>query len=173
MKGMYGIRKPRVALLNVGTEDTKGNEIAKQTFELLKEMPIKFVGNMEARDLLSGKYDVVVADGFWGNVLLKSTEGAVLMMLSKLKDEIYNTTLTAKIGGLLLKKNFKRIKAQLDYSNLGGAPFLGVKKMVIKAHGSSKAKSVCVAILQAYNTGSVNITKNIEEELKKVVRYDT
>ena len=169
MKKMYGIRKPRVALLNVGTEEAKGNEQAKQAFALLKNLPINFVGNMEARDFLSGKYDVVVADGFWGNVLLKSTEGAVLMMLKLLKDEIYNTTLKAKIGGALLKKNFMRLKDNLDYSNLGGAPFLGVNKVVVKAHGSSNCNSIAVAILQAYNMGTMNLSKSIADELKKVV----
>ena len=172
MKKMYGIRKPRVALLNVGTEDTKGNELAKQAYEVLSALPINFVGNMEARDFLSGNYDVVVADGFWGNVLLKSTEGAVLTLLKMLKNEIYNTTLKAKIGGALLKKNFKNLKDNLDYSNYGGAPFLGVKKVVVKAHGSSKANSIAVAILQAYNMGVMNLCKSIEDEVKKVVKEE-
>lgn len=171
MKNMLGIENPRVALLNVGVEDKKGNELCKEVFPLLKKLPINFVGNMEARDFLSGNYDVVVADGFWGNVLLKSTEGAIVTLLDLLKQEIYKTTM-GKIGGMLLKPTFKNLKKVIDYSEQGGAPFLGVQKVVVKAHGNSKAKSICSAIKQVIEMNEKNLPGVIDEEIKKVVVSD-
>ena len=171
MKNMFGIKNPRVALLNVGTEDAKGNELCKETFPMLKKLPINFVGNMEARDFLSGNYDVVVADGFWGNILLKSSEGAVLMLLDLLKQEIYKTT-RGKIGGMLLKPSFNNLKDKIDYSENGGAPFLGIQKVVVKAHGSSKANSIAVAIQQVVEMASANLPKLIDNEIQKVVIDD-
>ena len=171
MQSVMGIQKPKVALLNVGTEDSKGNELCKEVFPLLSKMPINFVGNMEAREFLSGEYDVVVADGFWGNVLLKSSEGAVLMLLELMKQEIYKTA-RGKLGGMLLKPTFKNLKKVIDYSENGGAPFLGVQKIVIKAHGSSKAKSVSVAIQQVVDMAKKNLTSIIANEIQKVVVND-
>ena len=171
MKKMLGIENPRVALLNVGTEDKKGNELCKEVFPMLKKLPINFVGNMEARDFLSGNYDVVVADGFWGNVLLKSTEGAILTLLDLLKQEIYKTT-RGKIGGMLLKPTFKNLKQVIDYSEQGGAPFLGVQKIVVKAHGNAKAKSIANAIQQVIEMSEQNLPQIIDEEIKKVVIVD-
>lgn len=153
MKKMYGIENPRVALLNVGTEDKKGNELTHETFGLLKEMKsINFVGNMEARDITSGDYDVIVSDGFAGNVALKSSEGMAKFILKSLKNEITNGGFGAKIGYLFLKKSFKRMAKMLDYNAIGGSAFLGCKKIVVKAHGSSDR----VAIL-----GSIKLCRDI------------
>lgn len=171
MQTMFGVDKPRVALLNVGTEDAKGNELTHETFKRLKEMKeINFVGNMEARDLLSGDYDVVVTDGFAGNVALKATEGTALFILKLLKNEIMNGGLRAKLGALLLKKSIKNLRNTLDYTAVGGSPFLGCKKVVIKSHGSSDAKSIFSSISlcrNIYNAGFVDLLNKRLDELKE------
>ena len=150
MQSVFGIEKPRVALVNVGVEDQKGNELTHEVFALLKAREdINFVGNMEARDALSGDYDVLVCDGFVGNVLLKSTEGTVSFLLKTLKEEIKNSGFASKLGAMFMKKAFKNLKGKLDYKNIGGSPFLGIQKVVIKAHGSSDAKCFYSAIMQA------------------------
>ena len=164
MKKMYGIENPRVALLNVGVEDKKGNELCHQVFPLLKQLPINFVGNMEARDFLSGEYDVVVSDGFAGNVLLKSTEGAFLSVLSMLKQEI-KASVSSKIGYLFMKKSFKNLKKRVDYENSGGSPFLGAKKILIKSHGSSKGESICASIEQVIDMHKSGLYPEIEKIL--------
>jgi glycerol-3-phosphate acyltransferase PlsX len=147
----YGKEKPRVALLNNGTEEGKGDNLRKAVYPLLKDCQyINFVGNMESRDFLSGNYDLVVADGFSGNVLLKSTEGTAMEMLKLLK-RTFMSSLRDKIGALFLKKDIYKIKDFMDYNNYGGAVMLGVKKTVVKGHGSSKAVSVYHCILQAYS----------------------
>ena len=159
-----GIEHPRVALLNVGVEDKKGNELAKETFPLLKSLDINFVGNMEARELLSGDYDLVVTDGFAGNVLLKSTEGAILNLLSMLKTDI-KSRFFSKIGAIFMGKTFKYLKKTLDYNNYGGAVFLGCKKVVVKGHGSSKAASVCACIQQVIAMHKANLIEKVTQAL--------
>ena len=170
MGGVYlkilGKENPRVALLNVGTEDHKGDQRSKETFELLKNNKnINFVGNMEARDLLSGDFDLVVTDGFAGNVLLKSTEGAIKGLLKVLKKEIKSRFLS-KIGALFMRKTFKNIMGKFDYSKYGGAVLLGCKKLVLKAHGSSNAESIKNAIVQVYTMAKGNLVENITNQLK-------
>lgn len=164
MKSMYKIENPRVALVSVGTEDHKGNALTHETFDLLKNVPnINFVGNMEARDALSGNYDVLVCDGFVGNTLLKSTEGAIDAMNKMLKEEIYGLGLRGKIGYLFLKKAFKKLKTRMNYTSVGGAAFLGIEKLVIKTHGSSKAETIysCVQQLKAlYESHMIENLKN-------------
>ncbi len=146
LKSVYGIENPRIALLNVGTEEKKGNELVHTTYPILKDLEgINFVGNMEARELLSGDFDLVVTDGFGGNVLLKSTEGAVLNLLSLLKKEIKSSALST-FGALFMKKTFKNIKQRMDYNKKAGAVLLGCKKIVVKSHGSSKAESIYQSI---------------------------
>ena len=167
MESMYGIKSPRVALLNVGVEDKKGNELVKQAFPLLKELPINFVGNMEARDTLSGDYDVIVADGFAGNVLLKGTEGAVSGMLKMLKEEIKASKM-GMLGALFMKKTFKRLKVKLDHSNKGGSPFLGAKKIIIKSHGSSVGVSIQTSIKQAVDLENANMYEKLSQALSKL-----
>lgn len=145
VKAMYGIENPKVALLSVGTEDKKGDERTKATFPLLKQLPLNFVGNMEARDALSGDYDVIVTDGFSGNVLLKSTEGTAKMVMGKLKEALMSSVMS-KIGALMMKKSLKSLKSSMDYHIYGGGAFLGVKKLVVKMHGSANEVSTKASI---------------------------
>ena len=163
---LFGKKKPRVALLNVGTEDHKGDTRSKEAFALLKENKhINFVGNMEARYLLSGDYDLVVTDGFAGNVLLKSTEGAIKGLLKVMKTEI-KSHLSSKIGALFMRKTFKNIKKKFNYSEQGGAVLLGCKKLVVKAHGSSKSASICECVNQMYNMAKGKLIDKISKNLE-------
>lgn len=168
LKNVYGIEKPRIALLNVGTEDHKGNELCKAVFPLLKDLEsINFVGNMEGRELLSGDYDIVVTDAFAGNVLLKSSEGAILSLLSMLKREI-KSSFWSKIGYLFMRKSFKNLKSVLDYNNQGGACLLGCKKLVIKSHGSSTPESFCASILQVVEAHKAKVVDNIAKDIENI-----
>lgn len=167
MKEVYKIENPRIGLLSVGTEDHKGNELTTQVFQQLKNMPeINFVGNMEARDLLSGNYDVVICDGFNGNVLLKSTEGAIKFVLSNIKQSIKQRFLS-KVGALFMKKTFSDLKKKLDYSKHGGAVMLGCKKVVVKCHGDSKSESICNAIMQVVDAHNANLCGIIDATISK------
>lgn len=167
----YGIDAPRVALLNNGTEDTKGDALRKETFALLKNAPsLNFVGNMESRDLLSGGYDLIVCDGFAGNVLLKSTEGACLEMLKLLKKTL-TKGFKNKMGALLLKKDIYKLKDFMDYNNYGGGVMLGAAKTVIKAHGSSKAKSIYECCKQAYAMEKASVRGVIGEKITEANAY--
>ena len=169
MRAMTGKEEPRVALLNVGTEDHKGNTLLRETYPLLKSSDLNFVGNMEARDTLTGKYDVVVCDGYDGNVLLKGSEGAAKMVMKALKNAIMSS-LSAKIGYLFMKKAFSELRRDMDYNNYGGGVFLGTKKPVIKAHGSSNAAAIkqCVNQLISIRRGNVYdvIRKGIDDSAK-------
>ncbi len=168
MKNVFHIDNPRVALLSIGTEDHKGNELTKSVLPILKDMEgINFVGNMEAREILSGDYDLVVTDGFSGNVLLKATEGAIVTLLGMLKEEISGSVMS-KFGYLFMRKTFKNLKLRMDYNNKGGAVLLGTKKIVIKGHGSSKAKSVSMCILQAVEMYKANVCGIIEKEINSI-----
>ena len=166
LKSAYGIKAPRVALLNVGVEETKGDELRKAAYPLLGEMPdMNFVGNMEARELLSGDYDLVVCDGFSGNVLIKSTEGACLEILKKLKRDIYSRTIY-KIGAALMKRMFDEEKRFMDYRNYGGSVLLGLKKIVVKGHGSSNDISIMKCIEQAYRMQLADLTERTGEAIE-------
>ena len=166
-KGVFGLNNPRVGLLNNGAEETKGNAFALECYGLLSQAEgINFIGNVEARDILSGDVDVVVADGFNGNIALKSAEGTANAVFSLLKEGIYAGGARAKLGALLLKPVFKGLKRKLDYNEHGGAAFLGLKKPVVKAHGSSKAKSVCGAILQVRDMVLGGVSERLAEDLK-------
>ena len=166
MKSMFGVTNPRVVLANVGTEDHKGNALTHAAFDLLKATPgINFVGNMEARDALSGNYDVIVCDGFVGNTLLKSTEGAVDAVNKLLKEEILKRGLRGKLGYLLLKPAFKGLKQRLNYTSVGGSAFLGVKKLVIKTHGSSKAETIYSCVRQAKALHDAGMIAHLTENL--------
>ncbi len=152
LKKAYRIENPKVALLNVGTEEEKGDDLRREAYKLLIEEPnVNFVGNMESRDLLSGKYDLIVCDGFSGNVLIKSTEGACLEMLKRLKNDIKSSFLS-KIGALFMLGTFKKEKKFMDYRNYGGSVLLGLEKVVVKGHGSSNGVAVYKCIEQAYKT---------------------
>lgn len=166
LKCAYGIENPRAALLNIGEEEGKGDELRKSAYPVLKGMEsVNFAGNMESRDLLSGKYDLVVCDGFSGNVLIKATEGACLEMLKKLKKDIYSRTIN-KIGALLMKKMFDEEKRFMDYRNYGGSVLLGCRKIVVKGHGSSNDISVLRCVEQAYRmqkSGMIKLTADAVE----------
>jgi len=148
-KNVRGIANPRVGLLNNGTEKTKGDSLRKEAFELLsKEASINFIGNVEAREIMSGAADVVVADGFTGNAVLKAIEGTGLGTMKTLKSAIMNGGLKAKLGAFLLKDRLKGMKETMDYSSAGGAVLFGLKAPVVKCHGSSDAKAVYYTIKQ-------------------------
>ena len=159
-----GVEEPKVALLNVGTEDEKGDELTKETFALLKENKhVNFVGNVEARDVLKGNVDVIVCDGFAGNVCLKTLEGTVELLFGAIKKEVKASVL-AKIGyAVFMKGAFKKVKARLDYKKFGGAPLLGTAKIVIKCHGNSKASSIATAIEQVLTLHKNGMIENISE----------
>lgn len=165
LKNVYGIKSPRVAMLNIGTESEKGDNLRKAAYPMLKGCEsINFVGNMESRDLLSGSYDLVVCDGFSGNVLVKTTEGTALELLKKLKKDIYSKTIY-KLGALLMKNMFMQEKEFMNYHNYGGSVLLGCEKTIVKGHGSSDAKTVKICIDQAYRMSSGEMNREIEEAL--------
>ena len=167
LESVYSVENPRVALLNIGTEETKGDDLRKTAYGLLKETKgINFVGNMESRDLLSGKYDVVVCDGFAGNVLVKSTEGACLEMLKRLKKDISSSFIN-KIGALFMYRMFMKEKEFMNYQNYGGSVLLGTAKTVVKGHGSSKATAVEKCIEQAYRMEIGGLSQMIEDALQQ------
>lgn len=162
MKKAMGITNPRVGLLNIGAEESKGNELTKESFVLISNTGVNFVGNVEARDILAGVCDVCVCDGFAGNVLLKTTEGVAMTLFKLLKDELMKS-FTTKLGALLLKNSIKGIKKSFDYTEVGGAPFLGINGIMIKAHGSSDAKAIMNAMRQAkilYDNGFLDAIMN-------------
>ncbi len=161
-QAMLGVKEPRIGLLSNGAEDKKGTPLNQEAFALLKEEEgLNFVGNCEARDILSGDFDVVVSDGFSGNVALKSAEGTANTMLKLIKEGVYSGGLRSKIGALLLKPVFAKVKKKMDYNAHGGACFLGVNKVVIKSHGSSKRRSICASILQAKSLSQSGVCQKI------------
>ncbi|WP_221564200.1 phosphate acyltransferase PlsX [Alkalihalobacillus sp. TS-13] len=163
-----GLGKPRVGLLNVGTEDGKGNELSKQTFQLLKETDlVHFVGNVESRDLLEGVADVVVCDGFSGNLVLKTIEGTAMSMFKMLKEQLMSSV-KSKLAAAVLKPEFKLIKEKLDYSEYGGAALFGLRAPVIKAHGSSDANAVLNAIRQARHMVEHDMVAIITEKAARI-----
>ncbi|OLN22820.1 phosphate acyltransferase [Domibacillus antri] len=160
-----GIDKPRVGLLNIGTEEKKGNELTKAAFKLLSDAKeFHFIGNVESRELLNGAADVVVTDGFTGNMVLKTIEGSALSIFSMLKSALTAST-KSKIGALLLKEELRSLKNKMDYSEYGGAGLFGLKAPVIKAHGSSDANAFFHAIEQAYKMAQSNVPSIIETQI--------
>jgi len=145
---VHGLEKPRVALLNVGTEATKGNELCKAAFPLLSAAPVHFIGNVEARDVLEGNCDVLVCDGFAGNIMLKSFEGASGMIFSVLKSE-FSSGLLKKLAAAVVAPGLRSFRKKMDYREYGGAPMFGVDGIVIKGHGSSDALAIMNAVRQA------------------------
>jgi glycerol-3-phosphate acyltransferase PlsX len=145
---MLGIEKPRVGLLSNGEEEGKGNNLVRETFPLLKNSDLNFIGNVEGKELFGGMTDVVVTDGFTGNVMLKSTEAVAKLIIDILKEELMATPRT-KIGALLAKPAFGRIKKLLDPSEIGAAPLLGIDGLVFVGHGRSDAKAIVSAIRAA------------------------
>ena len=155
-----GVENPRVALLNIGAEDTKGGELQHAAFALLRESGLPFVGNVEARDVPAGAADVIVADGFSGNVLLKAMEGTVQMLMKNIK-QTFLATLGTKLAGLVIKPHLRPLKQKMDTSAYGGAVLLGVRKPVIKAHGNSDARAIQNAIRVAAECAAQDIPGRI------------
>ena len=145
---VFGISKPRVALLNIGTEEDKGDELRRETNALLKNSSLNYVGNAEAREVPFGVCEVLVTDGFSGNVFLKTYEGTALAMISQLK-RIYSANSMTKFSALFVKKGLRDMRRKMDYNQYGGAAILGFNGILIKAHGASKAAAICAAIEQA------------------------
>lgn len=167
------VNNPSIGLMNIGTEEEKGNELTKEAHKLLKKSNLNFVGNIEPRDVPSGDTNVLVCDGFAGNTFLKTYEGVAASIFSILKKEIMSS-FTSKLGGLLLKPVFNRFKQKFDYTEYGGSAFLGAKGIVIKAHGSSNGKAFKNAIRQAVNTYEQRIVERIAKELETLdnISYD-
>lgn len=165
MEAVMGMKNPRVALVNIGAEKEKGNALAKETYELLeKSTRINFVGNIEARDIPYGKADVIVTEAFVGNVILKLYEGEAKVLLSGIKNAIYSSA-RSKIGGALLKPALKETLGAFDVSRYGGAPLLGLRGLVVKTHGSSKANEIRNTILQCLTFKEQDINGKIRDYL--------
>ena len=165
MKYVMGIENPRVAIVNIGVEEEKGNALVKETYPLLKENPyINFVGSIEAREIPNGAADVVVCEAFVGNVILKLYEGVGATLISKVKQGMM-TSLRSKIGALLVKPALKETLKSFDASEYGGAPLLGLKGLVVKTHGSSKANEFKNSILQCISFGEEKIPQKVQEHL--------
>ncbi|WP_181348826.1 phosphate acyltransferase PlsX [Thalassobacillus sp. CUG 92003] len=167
VKNVRGVDNPRVGLLNIGTEEGKGNELTKKSYELIRDSELNFVGNVESRDLLNGLADVVVTDGFTGNIALKTVEGTAMNMFSMLKQTL-TATMKTKFAASLVKDDLKRLKGRLDYSEYGGAGLFGLSAPVIKAHGSSDARAVYNAIKQAVHMVEEDVTNRIADKISEV-----
>jgi len=165
VENIFGIKNPKVGLINIGVEEEKGNALVKETYPLLKEAEgINFAGNLEARDIPDGQVDVMVADAFVGNVALKLMEGFGKGMLQVIKKELMSDFMS-KLGAVMAKGAFKRVKGYFDYADVGGAPFLGLKALVVKAHGNSDARAIKGAIKQCVSFIDKDIVNKIAEKL--------
>jgi phosphate acyltransferase len=163
-RSMFGTRRPRVGLLSIGEEESKGNDLTRDAFDLLKKLPLNFVGNVEGRDLYSGKVDVIVADGFVGNVALKTSEGVANLVRATLKESL-KATITRQVGFLLSRSAYTDFKKRLDHTEYGGAPLLGVKGVCFITHGSSNTNAIKNAIRVAAEFSERKINSKIEREL--------
>ena len=167
-KHILGIDEPRVGLLNIGAESTKGPPLQKETYRLLTEASgqgrINFTGNVESRDIMFGVCDVVVSDGYSGNIFLKTMEGMGLLFIDLMK-ELFGKSVRTKLSALLVQEGIRAMKKKLDYNETGGAPLLGIARPVIKAHGSSKEYTIRSAILQAVRYAESGITEEIEKNI--------
>ena len=168
-KKNMGIQSPRIGLLNIGTEDSKGGQLQKDTYALLTKAAqqglMNFVGNVEARAVPLGEVDVVVCDGFSGNVLLKSIEGTAMFMGSLMKHKIFKRSVYSRVGYLFCRRGVNDVMKMMDYREIGGTPFLGIKKPVIKAHGSSDARAFRNAVKQAMEVAESDISAELEQGL--------
>ena len=174
-RNALGVESPKVGLLNIGTEDSKGTQLQKDAYALLTkandEGIIRFVGNVEARDVPLGAVDVVVCDGFSGNVLLKSIEGTAMYMGSLMKHKIFKRNIFSMLGYLLCKTGVNEVMGLLDYRTIGGTQFLGIKKPVIKAHGSSDVLAFTNAVRQASDAARVDVNTQLEGDLKIMAKF--
>ena len=166
-RSMFGVEKPRVGLLSIGEEEGKGNELTREAFQLLKQLPLNFIGNVEGRDIYTGKVDVIVADGFVGNVALKTSEGVVNLVRATLKETL-RATITRQVGFLLSRSAFSDFKKRLDHTEYGGAPLLGVKGACFITHGSSNVNAIKNAIRVAAEFVERDTNRQIESEMAKL-----
>ena len=165
LKNVEGIENPKIGLLNIGTEDTKGDELRQEAYKLLSKADINFVGNIESREMPKGVCDAIITDGFTGNIALKLIEGTATTFFKLIKQKLYKN-LKNKLAALVIKKDLYSLKSMMDSSEVGGAPLLGVKKPVIKAHGSSDAKAIKNAIKQAVIFTENNVIGTISNALQ-------
>ncbi len=163
-KIIIGVSSPRVGLMSVGEEESKGNTLTREVYKTLKETNLNFIGNVEGRDIYNGRADVIVCDGFTGNVALKTSEGLIEAVLKLLRDEL-SRNLQAKLGALLNQQSFKRLKKRLDYSEYGGAPLLGLRGVTIICHGRSSSNAVKNAIRVAKEFVENQVNAKLESEL--------
>jgi phosphate acyltransferase len=160
----FGLERPRVGLLSIGEEASKGNELTREAHRLLKASSLAFTGNVEARDVYTGHADVIVCDGFTGNVALKISEGLVEVVETMLTEEL-SSTITMRVGSLLTRRALRRFRRRVDYSEYGGAPLLGVAGVAIVGHGRSSAKAVRNAVAMAYRFAAERVVERIEHEI--------
>jgi glycerol-3-phosphate acyltransferase PlsX len=158
---------PRIGLMSVGEEDTKGTDRTKEAFKVLKETGLNFIGNVEGNDVFNGRCDVIVTDGFTGNVLLKASESLAEMIQKSLREEV-TKSMKASVGFLLSKSAFRSFKTRIDYSEYGGAPLLGVKKCCIIGHGRSSAKAIKNAIRLAAEFSRKRMSERIQESIAEL-----
>jgi glycerol-3-phosphate acyltransferase PlsX len=165
---IVGVKNPRVGLLSIGEEEIKGNDLTKEAFKLLKSSHLNFIGNVEGRDMFTGHVDVIVCDGFTGNIALKTSEGVVEVLMRLLKHEL-KTSLQTKAGALLTRPAFQKFKQRIDYAEYGGAPLLGIKGVAVICHGRSSSKAIrnAIGVARDYCLGEVNA--KIESELGQAV----
>ena len=167
MKKLFNIKSPRVGLISNGEEEGKGDDLTKKTYPKMKEAPFNFIGNIEGRDVMEGNADVMVCDGFVGNVVLKTVEGMGHVISNRIKG-IFKKSVLTKCGALFVMNGLNDFKKSMDYREYGGAPLLGCKKLVLKGHGSSDTKAAFAAIKQAKIFIDTDVNKDIEENLKKI-----
>jgi glycerol-3-phosphate acyltransferase PlsX len=166
-RAIFGTKRPRVALLSIGEEEMKGNELTREAANLLKQTTLNFTGNVEGRDVFNGDVDVIVCDGFIGNVALKISEGVVLHITGLLKTAL-TSSLSAKAGYVLARKAFKEFRKKIDYSEYGGAPLLGVRGTAVIGHGSSNPNAIKNAIRVAAELCRSKVNEKIDRELAAV-----
>lgn len=164
VENMFAIKSPKIALVNIGAEKEKGNALTKEAYELLEQADLNFIGNIEPREIPFGEADIVVCDGFVGNTILKLSEGLSMALLGMIKQEI--TVGYYKFAAAVLKKPFRNLKKKLDADEIGGAPFLGLQSLVVKAHGSSNAKAIKNAIKQCMLFAEADIVTKIGEKIR-------
>jgi phosphate acyltransferase len=161
------VASPRVGLMSVGEEESKGNDLTKEVHKALKQLDLNFIGNVEGRDIYNGRADVIVCDGFTGNVALKTSEGLIEAVVKLLKEEL-SRNLKAKVGALLSQQSFKRLKKRLDYSEYGGAPLLGLRGVSIICHGRSSSNAIKNAIRVAKEFAESQVNAKLEAELSRI-----
>jgi glycerol-3-phosphate acyltransferase PlsX len=164
---IFGTRRPKVALLSIGEEEMKGNVLTREAYVRLKQMPLNFVGNVEGRDVFSGNVNVIVCDGFIGNIALKISEGVAQHIIALLKNAL-QSSLSSQVGSLLSRRAYQEFKKKIDYSEYGGAPLLGVRGITVIGHGGSNSNAIKNAIRVAAELARSKVNEKIEQELSSL-----